>query len=189
VAPQVDANAHFSGLVSSGSWTHTIGSNANAIFVFINPASASVTLTCKIGATSMTQIANTAACWAWVLYNPPTGSQTVSFTVSASTPVSAISVSLVNAGPIGTVATTTGTGLALSQSASPPMAKGTVLQSFGVTGGASTITAYNQTQIDYVVGVGSRNDPIIVGYGNGSFTATSGANFAWTGVAVSLAPI
>jgi hypothetical protein len=190
VAPQLDAHANYHGNVSSGSWSHTIGSNVNAIYVFLNRTTTSaITATCKVGTTSMTLISSSANLLVWVLYNPPTGAQTVQFTLSTTISVSAVSASFIGMGATGTPSTVAGSGTALSQSAAAPMLNGTVLQAFGMQGGASSMSGYSQTLIDYVPGVGSVSNPIMVGYGSGTFTANSAANQPWGAVAVPVAPV
>lgn len=182
------------GSVTTGSWTHIIGALATAVFVTVNAVGGGGTPSATCGGTAMTLLENYSYSgghiYVWVLYTPPTGSQTISFTGLTSSLVSAASVAFNGVTAAGTPVTTSGTGTALSQSATGA-AGGLLFQAFGYSAGTGAITGYNQTQAAYQVGSSSNCDPLIVGYTTAtgsaqSFTATGSVSDPWGAVAIPL---
>jgi hypothetical protein len=183
---------------TSGSWTHNIASSVGtngAIFLIANVDS-SATFTAKVGSTSMTQLlsylvpAGGGYMYMFVLYNPPTGAQTVSWTAGTNSFNAMVSVSWNNVTSAGTVVTSTGNGTAASQSVTAAVGQ-TILQGFAWTGGSGTITVYNQILLQNYGGINSQNNPTLAGYANGtgsavSFSCTGSSSNPWAGVAVPL---
>jgi hypothetical protein len=197
--PTVDTSVAALGIFNSGTsgnWTHTIASSVGtngAIFVFANMDS-SATMTLQVGSTPMTQLSSISLSggfiYIFVLYNPPTGTQTISWTAGTASFDVFVSVSWNNVTSTGTVVTTSGSGTAASQSATAAIGQ-TILQSFAWTAGSGTLTSYNQTLLQNQHGNSSQNNPIAVGYASGtgsavSFSMTGSSSNPWGGIAVPL---
>jgi hypothetical protein len=195
--PTVDTSVKYNttSQVASGNWTHNIGSTVGtngAIFVIANMDS-SATMTLEVGSTPMTQLlVNTLSggyMFIFVLYNPPTGTQTISWTGSSSFDAM-VSVSFNNVTSTGTAVSASGSGTAASQSVTASIGQ-TILQALAWVAGSGTITAYNQVSLQNVVGVSGECNPIVTGYTAGtgssvSFSCTGSVSDAWGGVAVPL---
>lgn len=99
---------------SSQSWTHTVAATANLLIAWIafDGANTAPTCTMKAGSTSMTGAAanpiqnggTTNTCFAFTLFNPPTGSVTITATVTnvGGDAVTGGSLSFIGAGSLGT---------------------------------------------------------------------------------------
>jgi hypothetical protein len=123
------------------------------------------------------------------LLTPPTGLQTISYTLSSSALVSGVGASYEGANGVGTIATNSGTGTAMTQSETAT-ANQLVLQAFANDTGLGSITGYNQTAVAYEPG-GTGHDPLFVGQAvaTGSaqtFSATAGVSAPWGAVAIPL---
>jgi hypothetical protein len=181
------------------SWSHTLAANANEIFVVLNvtpdAAGAGISPTCEVGATPMSLIETYsftgtygAYIYVFAFANPPTGAQTITWTVSGDSFVSGVSASFFGVTATGTPAGASGSGTALTQSATGSTAQ-FLLQMFAQSAGAGTITSYNQGVIDYEAGSAARHNPLLVGYAPGagsatSFSAIASASDPWAAVAI-----
>ena len=202
----LDAAAYDSTLsgfgATSGNHTHTIAAgvgSGGAIYAIIN-ADTSATATCEVGSTSMTQLGSALAIptsspsgylFVFVLYNPPTGAQTISWTSGSNSYTTCVSASFFGVTSTGTITTTVATtGTAMTQSATASVGQ-LILQAFAYVSNSSTITAYNQITALYRVGQSNNNNPILVGYAAGtgsstSFSATGSVSDPWLGFALPL---
>lgn len=144
-------------------------------------------------------------CAVFYLFNPPTGSQTVAYTISTSATgflfATGNTVSYTNVASLGTLATNSGTASTsaptLSLSSVPCAANGKVAMMFGSVGGGGTgvLASFNQTQ-RYINNTASTGVYAIIGDAGGtsteSFTASqtlpSGATSSWVAVGVPLNP-
>jgi hypothetical protein len=182
------------GSVTSGSLTHVIGALATAVFLCVNAVGGGGTPTASVGGNAMTLLQTFSysggKLYVWVLYSPPTGSQTVAFTGLTSSLVSAASVAFNGVTAAGTPVTASGTGTALSQTATGT-AGGLLLQMFGYSAGVGTITGYSQTLAASEPGSSGNDDPLAVGYAaatgsSQTFTATGSVSDPWGAVAIPL---
>lgn len=182
------------GTVTTGSWTHIIGALASAVFVTVNAVGGGGSPTASVGGHAMTLLEDYGYSgghlYVWVLYNPPTDSQNVSFTGLTSSLVSAGSVAFNGVTAAGTPVTASGTGTSLSQNATGTSG-GLLFQAFGYSAGTGTITGYNQNLAVYEPGSSGNCDPLVVGYvaatgSSQTFTATGSPSDPWGAVAIPL---
>jgi hypothetical protein len=182
------------GSVTSGSYSHIIGALATAFFLVVNASAGGGSPTASVGGNAMTLLQDFAYSgghlYVWVRYNPPTGSQPVSFTGLTSSLVSAGSVAFNGVTAAGTPVTASGSGTALSQTATGT-AGGLLFQAFGYSAGVGTITGYSQTQAAYEPGSTGNADPLVIGYATATgsaqtFTATGSPSDPWGAVAIPL---
>lgn len=166
------------------SWLHAITGNGIVVFVSIFVNTSTPTVTASVGGTAMTQqgvIANwfTASgsyesVYAFVLQSPPTGSQTISVSISGATTdfITANSLSYYNVSGFGTAATSN-TGTA-NPSMSVSSATGQmVAQAFGDY--TTTFSAYSQTQRYNKPYSGSVNLSFVMGDAPGASSVTFSA--------------
>lgn len=216
-------------VTASTNWSHTIGASADMLVVTCVWESGTIsnvggtagfnrTVTC--GSTAMTSIlvskGTSSFTEIFVLANPPTGVQTITATMHASSNylggntcdgVAGESVSLIGVGELGATSTASGSGTAMSQSITAN-ANAYIVQGFATERPSSatgaSITSYNQTS-DYYSGnyvqgiknVGGVNLPtggaFLAGHAPGAatvnFTATdAGSGDNWYGIAVAFLP-
>jgi hypothetical protein len=183
---------------SSFSFTHTISGNAVilGLSVFWLDASTNAPSLVKVGTTTMsllgTQQITSGGFWQngyiYGLLNPPTGSQTVSFSLPTRNAVSANSVSYAGVAKFGTFVAATGTGTAISQTVNGLSGRNRVVNvlapytTAGVTGYSQT-TRYNPTA------TAGQNTQLVIGDAVGAsstaFSATVGST-VWASIAVPL---
>lgn len=171
----------------SPSWAHTIAGNGVVVFVDTWVSSSSPTVTASVGGTAMTLqgvISNYytsggdyASVYAFVLENPPTGSQTISATCSGTTPwIAANSVSYNNVSGFGTAVTQAFTTANPSMSASSATGQ-MVAQAFGGYATAN-FSAYSQTQ-RYNKSTAFGNLAFVMGDASGAGSVTFSATNAF----------
>ncbi|WP_406813972.1 hypothetical protein [Mycobacterium sp. M23085] len=182
--------------------SHTLGASATAIVVLVSiySSSGTPTVSAQIGSTTLTALGNTGlvsgvGLWLFGLINPPTGTQTVSVTVSGgATDVTAFnSVSYSNVSSFGTVQTaSTPSGSSVTQTVSAA-ALNKVVQAFtNGTAGSGSFSAYSQTQRSNIASSGS-NEALVIGDAAGAasvtFSATApNSGSSTTAIAVPLIP-
>ena len=178
----------------SPSWSHSIAGNGIIAFlqVFTNNASPTVSASC--GGTTMTQLGSPVAylatsgyyaiVYAFGLLTPPTGSQTVSFTITGPTAHDYIanSMSFNNVTGFGTPVTNSGS------TGNPSLTASSVTNQMVAnvfSGYTTSFSAYNQTQ-EYNQGLGAASLSFVMGYAPGassvSFSATGSQ--PWGGIAI-----
>jgi len=180
---------------NSISWNHVISSLASmaACFVCSKATVSSVT----IGATAMTQKASITISAgtplylsAYTLLSPPTGSQTVTATLSSGQVVVGNSVSVLNGKTIGTALTNnSSSGTAMTVSATSTTLKQIVLQAFAYDNGgnATDFSNYNGTQLYDLGGIFNTNGDLLMGwsYGGPTLTCSATAGSApWGAIAI-----
>lgn len=185
-------------------WTFniTIGSAAKACVVGFgfDGATSTPTATAKVGSTSMTQLDSILSFWSasgsdigsmfvFGLLNPPTGTQTVTVTTSASSHTSVNAISYDNVSSFGTTSKTTGTGSTASHSVlSAPGRR--IVQMFSI-GFSLDLSAYNQTS-RYSVAHTANSQSLIIGdapsVGLTTFSASISSSTTWGSIAVPLIP-
>jgi hypothetical protein len=184
-------------------WTETISTLATAIVVTTawQDTGAADTATAKVGSTSMTQLgiihiadsvnADNDYIAMFGLLNPPTGSQTITTTITTAAFYyqTANSVSYKNVSGFGTAVTNSGT--TASMSVSVPSAVGQMAVAAFTTGSVIVAaSSFNQTSRYSTAGVGGTNDPLLIGDAPGastvSFTATMTGASSWVGIGVPL---
>ena len=183
---------------SSFSFTHNISGNAVILgmSVFWADASTNSPASVKIGTTTMsllgTQQIASGGFWQngyiYGLINPPTGSQTVSFTLPTRNAVSANSVSYNNVAGFGTFVAATGYGTAISQTVNGISGRNLVVNVIDKYS-ASGVSSYNQTQRYNPTAITGQNTQIVIGDAVGAssvtFSATLSSN-VWASLAVPL---
>jgi hypothetical protein len=203
--PSFDAvGAGKTGTATTLTWSHTI--TGNAVIVggnILEHTSTSPTLTAKVGSTSMTSIAklspilSTATGWyftvfAFQLLNPPTGAQTMTLTLTGTSPDTAVnSVSYSNVSSVGTPTQDSHTTATTSASTTVSSASNqTVVYVYG-NGTTGTLSAFNQTQRYYQPYVASTCNPALIGDAPGaasvtfSLTQSASGNYGAIGVPLS----
>ena len=185
---------------SSFSFTHTISGNAVilGLSVFWPDASTNAPSLVKVGTTTMsllgTQQTTSSGFWdnlyIYGLLNPPTGLQTVSFTLPTRNTVSANSVSYCGVAKFGTFVAATGTGTAISQTVNGLSGRNRVVNVLAPFDTNQAITAYSQTQRYNPTGTVGQNTRILIGDAVGAssvlFSATIPSSSIWTSIAVPL---
>lgn len=183
---------------SSWSYNHALGVTANAVVCLMSAytATASPTVTAKVGTTSMTLLGSVpnyyydgtghyCSVYLFGLLNPPTGTQTITATSSAASDTALNSVSYARVAGFGTAVTNQGASAAANVSVSGgPGAVG------GFGGYTTNFTGYNQTSRFNVAHAANVNLSMVMGDsmtpGTVNFTATGGTAFG--GIAVPLIP-
>ena len=188
------------------SWSHTIGPQANCVIVagvaLIGGATPNVSATC--GATSMTNVGmvknwdtspgNYSTVF-FMLKNPPTGIQTISFSSTDGTAsyLVANSVAYRNVGSYEFLATNNGNGTSLTQGPLGSSASRMIVQAFSNNTTGVSITGYSQTQRWSQQGVANVNACMVIGDAPGaasvSFAASCATSAKWGAVALSLTPM
>lgn len=204
VAPIFDAKGAgtTSGGTSSGtvSWNHVIDSKANFVSVIatVGLSGSFPTLTPKCGAVAMNvwgsafNFNGTSYILGFYLLAPPTGSQTISLAFSSSSSCywAINSVSYLGVGSVGSLATASGSGTALSQTATAA-ASGKIIQVFAMNSAPGALSSYNKIQRSYQPGVTSTNNPLLIGEsdvdGSNTFTATGSPSAPWGGAVFPIA--
>jgi hypothetical protein len=137
---------------ASATWTHVLGASANAITVSVavgNSSTATTTIVVKVGSTTMTALGkalsdnttNSGYVQLFGLISPPTGSQTITVTLTGTTSsIAGGSVSFTGAGSFGTAATNYGYTAAPTVSITPT-ASGNMITAGWCSGSTGTITA------------------------------------------------
>lgn len=188
-------------------WSHTSSPNANAVVVmgsaaFSGTSPGTVTITATYGGVTMTSLktqifsgSTFSQMYMFGLINPPTGTQTVSVTVtcgsSSTIGLNGNSVSYTGVTSFGTAASNTASSASLSLSVSSASSQ-MVAQAFATNNLASSgdITAYNQS-FRYTRTVTSTSFALIVGDAPGASTVSfSGTTTSapWASVGVPLIP-
>jgi hypothetical protein len=174
------------GSAASYSWSHTVGSSANAILIeFITNGTVSSVKVGTAGAPLLGSktVAGSVVAYVYQLLNPPTGAQTITVTLTAASSFGGNSDSYNGVSSFGTVATNSGSAGVASVSVSSATGQTAVAAIFNDS--ASALTGFNQT---------SRwNNGDSFGYGvfgdapgasTVSFSASAPA--AWAAIGVSL---
>ncbi|MEZ0366820.1 hypothetical protein ACAG26_24405 [Mycobacterium sp. pUA109] len=183
------AGSHAS--ATSLSWTHVIGSTANAILVAASAqnTSSSVTASATAGGTSMTLLEALTfynlstfsyyRLYVWGLLNPPNGSQAVTITMSASSALAANSVSYIGVGSFGTVATNAASSATASLSV--PAATGDIVFcALASVAENSSFSSFNQTSRWNQAGVNNTCLATVIGDAPGASTVSFSASQAST---------
>ena len=188
------------------SWSHTIGPQANCVIVagvvLIGGATPNVSATC--GGTGMTNVGmvrnwdtspgNYSTVF-FMLKNPPTGVQSLSFSSTDGTAsyLVANSVAYCNVGSYEFLATNNGNGTSLTQGPLGSSASRMIVQAFSNNTTGVSITGYSQTQRWSQQGVANVNACMMIGDAPGaasvSFAASCATSAKWGAVALSLMPM
>lgn len=205
------ANGVASGSSVTVSATHTPVGTPSAALVWVQvcdisgtPADAHVVGT--YGGRPMTKLAssiyadgyvNDNGLWVYGLISPPSGPQTVSFTVTTTVPtkfyVEIVSETFLGAGSFGPPAVRTATSTAMSVT-SPSDTTQLLANCFvPVEVGGNLLTNYNKTARYWDVGAGGNYDEMIVGDAIGAsptvtFSTTNSVTAGWIGITVPLIP-
>lgn len=186
--------------------THVLGASAQGIVVgaHVGSTTSSPTVTALVGSTSLTQLGSFlylsgTDIWHLILFGligPPTGSQTISVSVSSGTDFVAMnSVSYDDVASFGTVATTSGTGTSPSHTVTTGAPNERIFQMFGNAGNTAAFgdfSAYNQTS-RWNANSSTSNGATLIGDAAGAssvvFSATlTGTVVGWGSIAVPVIP-
>lgn len=172
------------GTSTTATWTHVLGASATDIVVVVGCETDGATVTAKVGTTAMTSLGkvhnnNQTSGFTQVfgLTTPPTGSQTITITRSASSPGVAFlgnSMSFTGSAGYGAVATNFGSGTSDSVSITTTTSGNMAVAgySYGTAGGESTTTGTLQFHDSQL--------------GNNAAQAASGITEASTGSSMTL---
>lgn len=181
------------------SWAHAVAGNFIATVASILVLPSSVTVKCGTATmTALTPFEYSTASGAsylaiYYLFNPPAGSQTMTYVYSGSagSAFAMNSVSYNGVGGMGALANTSGTGTSLSQTAAAQVGAH-LLQAFTAASSLENISAYSQSQKSNQSGASGVNFPMVIGdapAGSDSFTAAGSSSHDWGGTALPLNPI
>lgn len=191
---------------SSWSWTHSVGSNASVLIVYLHFAYATSigARTVKIGTTSLTNVVSLLTAnnvsgdytyvEAWALTAPPIGaSQTMTVSVASGSALgfAANSVSYQNVSQLGTPITNQAESTSLSSGSVTAQAYQMISQMFGYGLLAiSSLSAYSQTSRYSANSVSGQHGAVIIGDAPGgspvNFTATGSNTDYWGSIAIPL---
>lgn len=193
-SPAHDATGVGSHTTTAGTvftWSHILAASASAILIEFNvfDLNSYTVSSVKVGTTSATLLGSkangTITGYLYELLSPPTGTQTITVTLSASNYLTGNSDSYNGVSSFGTVATNSGSSTAASVSVSSAVGQIAVAVIFA--GGTSALTAFNQTSRwnagDNFGGYGVFGDA--AGASTVSFSATTPSD-PWLAIGVSL---
>lgn len=195
----VGDNYQYASTATSKTWTHVLGSTANAIVVYATTWAANIRMSAKVGSTPMIPFGvsqyrittSVLTLHAFILQNPPTGSQTITIAPSADVQCAAASMSYTNVGGFGEPVNNFGAGTTANTS-------GTVVSSYrdivshaftSANTASGAYSSYNQTTRKSYNATGG-TEPFIAGDAVGSptlaFSATAPINNAFLSAAIPL---